>query len=66
MQWIEAKVTFSDDDHSLTVDLIADAGEDDASNASYNECTAQMLDSKAALDDAAAFAKSIHGKKTGS
>ena len=25
MQWIEAKVTFSDDDHSLTVDLIADA-----------------------------------------
>jgi sorbitol/mannitol transport system substrate-binding protein len=31
------------------VDLIADAGEDDASNASYNECTAQMLDSKAAM-----------------
>jgi sorbitol/mannitol transport system substrate-binding protein len=31
------------------VDLIADAGEDDASNASYNECTAQMLDSQAAM-----------------
>lgn len=31
------------------VDLIKDAGEDDASNASYNECTAQMLDSKAAM-----------------
>ena len=31
------------------VDLINDAGEDDASNASYNECTAQMQDSKAAM-----------------
>ena len=31
------------------VDLIKDAGEDDASNASYNECTAQMLDGKAAM-----------------
>ncbi len=31
------------------VDLIKDAGQDDASNASYNECTAQMLDSKAAM-----------------
>jgi sorbitol/mannitol transport system substrate-binding protein len=31
------------------VDLIADAGEDDAANASYNECTNQMLDSKAAM-----------------
>jgi sorbitol/mannitol transport system substrate-binding protein len=31
------------------VDLIADAGEDDASNASYNECTNQMLDGKAAM-----------------
>jgi sorbitol/mannitol transport system substrate-binding protein len=31
------------------VDLINDAGEDDASNASYNECTAQMLDSQAAM-----------------
>ena len=31
------------------VDLIDDAGEDDASNASYNECTTQMLDSKAAM-----------------
>lgn len=31
------------------VDLIADAGEDDASNSSYNECTAQMQDSKAAM-----------------
>lgn len=31
------------------VDLIADAGEDDAANSSYNECTAQMQDSKAAM-----------------
>ncbi len=31
------------------VDLIADAGEDDASNASYNECTSQMKDSKVAM-----------------
>lgn len=31
------------------VDLIADAGQDDASNASYNECTAQMQDSQAAM-----------------
>jgi sorbitol/mannitol transport system substrate-binding protein len=31
------------------VDLIQSVGEDDASNASYNECTAQMLDSKAAM-----------------
>lgn len=31
------------------VDLIADAGQDDASNSSYNECTNQMLDSRAAM-----------------
>jgi sorbitol/mannitol transport system substrate-binding protein len=31
------------------VDLIADAGEDDAANASYNECTNQMLDGKVAM-----------------
>jgi len=31
------------------VDLIKDAGEADAANASYNECTNQMLDSKAAM-----------------
>ena len=31
------------------VDLIKDAGEQDAANASYNECTNQMLDSKAAM-----------------
>jgi sorbitol/mannitol transport system substrate-binding protein len=31
------------------VDLIADAGQDDAANSSYNECTAQMQDSKAAM-----------------
>jgi sorbitol/mannitol transport system substrate-binding protein len=31
------------------VDLLADAGEDDAANASYNECTNQMLDGKAAM-----------------
>jgi sorbitol/mannitol transport system substrate-binding protein len=31
------------------VDLIADAGEDDAANASYNECTAQMQDGRVAM-----------------
>lgn len=31
------------------VDLVNDAGEDDASNASYNECTTQMLDGKVAM-----------------
>jgi sorbitol/mannitol transport system substrate-binding protein len=31
------------------VDLIADAGEDDAANASYNECTNQMLDGSVAM-----------------
>ncbi len=31
------------------VDLLADAGEDDAANSSYNECTNQMLDSKVAM-----------------
>jgi sorbitol/mannitol transport system substrate-binding protein len=31
------------------VDLLNDAGEDDAANASYNECTNQMLDSKVAM-----------------
>ncbi len=31
------------------VDLVTDAGEDDAANASYNECTNQMLDSKVAM-----------------
>jgi sorbitol/mannitol transport system substrate-binding protein len=31
------------------VDLIADAGEDDAANASYNECTNLMLDGKVAM-----------------
>jgi sorbitol/mannitol transport system substrate-binding protein len=31
------------------VDLITEVGEDDAANASYNECTAQMQDSKAAM-----------------
>jgi sorbitol/mannitol transport system substrate-binding protein len=31
------------------VDLIADAGQDDASNSSYNECTNQMQDSRAAM-----------------
>lgn len=31
------------------VDLIADAGQDDAANSSYNECTNQMLDGKAAM-----------------
>lgn len=31
------------------VDLLADVGEDDAANASYNECTNQMLDSKVAM-----------------
>ncbi len=31
------------------VDLITEVGEDDAANASYNECTAQMQDSRAAM-----------------
>jgi sorbitol/mannitol transport system substrate-binding protein len=31
------------------VDLLADAGQDDASNASYNECTQQMLNSNSAM-----------------
>ena len=31
------------------VDLINDAGEDDAANASYNECSAQYLDGKVAM-----------------
>ena len=31
------------------VDLINDVGENDAANASYNECTNQMLDSKVAM-----------------
>jgi sorbitol/mannitol transport system substrate-binding protein len=31
------------------VDLIQDAGEDDAANASYNECSAQYLDGKVAM-----------------
>ena len=31
------------------VDLLADAGEDDASNSSYNECTNQMQDGKVAM-----------------
>jgi sorbitol/mannitol transport system substrate-binding protein len=31
------------------VDLITEVGQDDAANASYNECTAQMQDSKAAM-----------------
>jgi sorbitol/mannitol transport system substrate-binding protein len=31
------------------VDLIGEVGEDDAANASYNECTNQMLDGKAAM-----------------
>ena len=31
------------------VDLIADAGQDDASNASYNECTNQMQDGNVAM-----------------
>jgi sorbitol/mannitol transport system substrate-binding protein len=31
------------------VDLLGDAGEDDAANSSYNECTAQMQDGKAAM-----------------
>jgi sorbitol/mannitol transport system substrate-binding protein len=31
------------------VDLITDAGEDDASNSSYNECTNQMQDGKVAM-----------------
>ena len=31
------------------VDLLADAGEDDAANSSYNECTNQMQDGKVAM-----------------
>jgi sorbitol/mannitol transport system substrate-binding protein len=31
------------------VDLLADAGQQDAANASYNECTNQMLDSNSAM-----------------
>ena len=31
------------------VDLLADAGQDDAANASYNECTQQMLNSNSAM-----------------
>jgi sorbitol/mannitol transport system substrate-binding protein len=31
------------------VDLVRDAGEDDAANASYNECSAQYLDGKVAM-----------------
>ena len=31
------------------VDLLADAGEDDAANASYNECSTQYLDGKVAM-----------------
>ena len=31
------------------VDLLADAGQEDAANASYNECTQQMLNSNAAM-----------------
>jgi len=34
---------------SFWVDLLNDAGQEDAANSSYNECTNQMLDSRAAM-----------------
>jgi sorbitol/mannitol transport system substrate-binding protein len=47
---------------SFYVDLVADAGEEDAANASYNECTKAMQDGKAAMwYDATVAASNLEG-----
>ena len=47
---------------SFYVDLLAAAGEDDAANASYNECTKAMQDGKAAMwYDATVAASNLEG-----
>jgi sorbitol/mannitol transport system substrate-binding protein len=47
---------------SFYVNLIKDAGEKDASNASYNECTKAMMDGKAAMwYDATVAASNLEG-----
>ena len=47
---------------SFYVDLLAEAGEPDAANASYNECTKAMLDGKAAMwYDATVAASNLEG-----
>jgi sorbitol/mannitol transport system substrate-binding protein len=47
---------------SFYVDLVNDAGEDDAANASYNECTKAMQDGKAAMwYDATVAASNLEG-----
>ncbi len=47
---------------SFYVDLVKEAGEDDAANASYNECTKAMQDGKAAMwYDATVAASNLEG-----